>query len=107
MDDNSGGSGRDALAGYDYQMDVSVWLSLLLVVGNKQAQELTLEPASQEDVEGTLDEFEPEGLRERSGWDIPNSSSRPSYEAAMRGPSRRFKRCWNMAAISDLLRLNA
>jgi hypothetical protein len=59
LDDNPGGAGRDALAGYDYQMDMSVWLSLLLVVANKQAQELILEPASQEDIEGTLDEFEP------------------------------------------------
>jgi hypothetical protein len=59
LDDNPGGAGRDALAGYDYQMDMSVWLSLLLIVANKQAQELTLEPASQEDIEGTLDEFEP------------------------------------------------
>jgi hypothetical protein len=40
-------------------MDVSVWLSLLLVVADKQAQELILEPATQEDIEGTLDEFEP------------------------------------------------
>lgn len=59
LDDNPGGAGRDALAGYDYQMDVSVWLSLLLVVANKQAQELILEPVTQEDIEGTLDEFEP------------------------------------------------
>ena len=59
LEDNSGGAGRDALAGYDYQMDVSVWLSLLLVVANKQAEELVLEPATQEDIEGSLEEFEP------------------------------------------------
>ena len=58
-DNQNGGSGRDALAGYEYQMDVSVWLALYLLVANKQAQELTLEPASQEDIEGVLAETEP------------------------------------------------
>lgn len=60
LDENQiGGAGRDALAGYDFQMDVSVWLALYFLVANKQAQELILEPASQEDLEGVLEEAEP------------------------------------------------
>ena len=60
VDENqSGGSGRDAIAGYEYQMDVSVWVALYLLVANKQAQEVTLEPASQEDLEAELEATEP------------------------------------------------
>ena len=55
----SRGSGSDALAGYDYQIDVSIWLALDLMLASKLTQELTLEPASQEDLETQLDEVEP------------------------------------------------
>jgi hypothetical protein len=59
------GGGRDSLAGYDYQMDVSVWLALDLLLANKQAHELILEPATQEDLEAELEEFEPGRATER------------------------------------------
>lgn len=55
----SGGSGGYGLAGYDYQIDVSVWLALDLLLASKLAHELILEPASQEDVEADLAETEP------------------------------------------------
>lgn len=47
-------AGSAALAGYEYQIDVSVWLALDLMLANRWAQELVLEPASQEDVEADL-----------------------------------------------------
>lgn len=60
-----GGAGRDGLAGYEYQMDVSVWLALDLLLANKQAHELVLEPASQEDLEAKLEQHEPGRATER------------------------------------------
>ncbi len=54
-----GGSGGHAIAGYDYQIDVSIWLALDLVLSSKLARELVLEPASQEDLEADLAEHEP------------------------------------------------
>ena len=56
---DSRGSGSDALAGYDYQIDVSIWLALDLILASKLTQELELEPASQEDLEAVLVECEP------------------------------------------------
>lgn len=53
------GAGSTSLAGYEYQIDVSIWLALDLVMANKFAQEVTLEPVSQEDLEADLEEFEP------------------------------------------------
>ncbi len=38
------GSGGDALAGLDYQIDVSVWLALDLILANRLTDELELEP---------------------------------------------------------------
>lgn len=64
-EEQPGGAGRDGLAGYEYQMDVSVWLALDLLLANKQAHELVLEPASQEDLEAALEEHEPGRATER------------------------------------------
>jgi hypothetical protein len=47
------------LAGYAYQLDVSVWTALELMLVRKLAQELTLEPLSQEDIEATIDPASP------------------------------------------------
>lgn len=59
------GGGRDGLAGYEYQMDVSVWLALDLLLANKQAHELILEPATHEDLEAKLEQYEPGRVTER------------------------------------------
>lgn len=48
------GSGGDALAGFDYQIDVSVWLALDLILANRLTDQLELEPASEEDIEADL-----------------------------------------------------
>jgi hypothetical protein len=53
------GAGAASLAGYEYQIDVSVWLALDLILVSQLTDSLVLEPASQEDLEATLTEFEP------------------------------------------------
>jgi hypothetical protein len=50
------GSASYSLRGYDYQTDVSIWLALELVLAKKLAAELVLEPVSQEDIEGDIEE---------------------------------------------------
>ena len=50
------GSGEHTIAGYDYQIDVSVWLALDLILASKLTQQVVLEPASQEDLETELSE---------------------------------------------------
>lgn len=51
---NRAGSGAQALAGYEYQVDVSVWAALDLVLAKKLASSVELEPTSQEDIEASL-----------------------------------------------------
>lgn len=53
------GSGSAAMAGYEYQIDVSVWLALELVVVARLTEEMTLEPASEEDLEADVAESQP------------------------------------------------
>jgi len=56
---NESGAGSASLAGYEYQIDVSIWLALDLVLISRLTDELVLEPASQEDLEATLSDAEP------------------------------------------------
>lgn len=53
------GSGSHAMTGYEYQIDVSVWLALDLVLSSEFAKEVVLEPATEEDIEADLAEVEP------------------------------------------------
>src|SRR4051812_24494709 len=53
------GSGAQALAGYEYQVDVSVWAALDLVLAKKLAGNVELEPTSQEDIEASLAATDP------------------------------------------------
>ncbi|WP_439572478.1 hypothetical protein [Phreatobacter sp.] len=55
----AGGSGSHGIAGYEYQIEVSVWLALDLMLAAKLTQEVVLEPASEEDVEAELEADEP------------------------------------------------
>lgn len=67
--DGDGGSGGHSIAGYEYQIDVSVWLALDLVLANRLAQELILEPATEEDIEADLAENEPGHLTSTAALD--------------------------------------
>lgn len=78
------GSGSPSLAGYDYQVDVSVWLGLELVVVTRIAEEMTLEPASQEDLEAELAENEPGRVVNRvplTGYNLIVQAKRKSGDA--------------------------
>ncbi|MBP6013292.1 MAG: hypothetical protein KBA31_13790 [Alphaproteobacteria bacterium] len=92
--ENEGGSGRASIAGYEYQIDVSVWLALDLVLANKLAQELVLEPASEEDVEADLAETEPGRLTSTAHLD----GYRLIVQAKLRGGD-----AWTVAGVKALL----
>lgn len=53
------GSGAPAFEGYLYQVDVSVWTALDLILAKKLAAAVELEPCSQEDIEAQLSENGP------------------------------------------------
>lgn len=53
------GSGSHSMTGYEYQIDVSVWLALDLVLSSELAKDVVLEPTTEEDIEADLAETEP------------------------------------------------
>lgn len=59
MSNKKAGSGSHSMTGYEYQIDVSVWLALDLVLSSEFANEVVLEPATEEDIEADLAEAEP------------------------------------------------
>lgn len=58
-DESATGAGGYAIAGYDYQIDVSIWLALDLVLAGHLTREVLIEPASEEDLEADLEPYEP------------------------------------------------
>jgi hypothetical protein len=94
MTKKSGGAGADALAGYEYQMDVSVWLALDLVLANKLTHECVLEPVSQEDLEADLDEFAPGRITSA----VPMTGYRLIVQAKLRTGD-----AWTVAGVKNLL----
>lgn len=92
--DAIGGSGGHSIAGYDYQINVSVWLALDLVLANRLAQELILEPASEEDIEADLAEHEPGRLTTTAGLD----GYRLIVQAKLRSGD-----AWTVAGVKALL----
>lgn len=89
-----GGAGGDALAGYEYQIDVSVWLALDLILASRLAQELVLEPASQEDIEADLQDHEPS----RVISEISTQGYKLVVQAKLRGGD-----AWTVRGIKSLL----
>ena len=105
------GHGSDALAGFDYQMDVSVWLALDLMLSSKLTQAIVLEPNSQEDLEAELKENEPgrsvsmldldsytmivqSKLRKGNAWTVPGIKGLLNHGSANRpSASSRLSQC--------------
>ena len=54
---NTGASA--ALAGYDYQLDVSIFAALRILFVTKSASRITIEPANADDIEVELEEDDP------------------------------------------------
>lgn len=88
-------SGATSLAGYLYQLDVSVWAALDLVLAKKLASQIVLEPVGEEDLEADLTDDDPGSIA--SGVDLP--SYRLVIQAKLRntGP-------WAAAEIVALLK---
>jgi len=91
----TGGSGGVSIAGYEYQIDVSVWLALDLVLANRLTQELVLEPASEEDIEADLAETEPGRLTSTATLD----GYRLIVQAKLRSGD-----AWTVAEVKALLK---
>ncbi|WP_153117677.1 hypothetical protein [Rhodocyclus tenuis] len=68
-DGQDSGSGAYSLAGYDYQVDVSIWLALDLMLGSGLTRMVELEPGSEEDIEAQLADDEPSRVTTRVGLD--------------------------------------
>ena len=49
------GGGSSGYLGYEYQVDVAVWLTLHLVVAHRAVPAVRIEPASQEDLEADVE----------------------------------------------------
>lgn len=96
--DNPSGGGA-SLDGYFYQVDVSIWAALDLLLAKKLAQQLVLEPASKEDLEATLAHDEPGRLAAKV--DI-NASTLLVVQAKLRntGP-------WKVGELTSLLQHGA
>lgn len=90
-----GGSGGASIAGYEYQIDVSVWLALDLVLANRLTHELILEPASEEDIEADLAETEPGRLTSTATLD----GYRLIVQAKLRSGN-----AWTVAGVKALLK---
>lgn len=88
------GAGAASLAGYEYQIDVSVWLALDLILVSRLAEYLVLEPASQEDLEATLIDSEPGRLVSR----VPMAGYTLIVQAKRRGGD-----AWTPKTLKTLL----
>jgi hypothetical protein len=88
-------SGANSLEGYLYQLDVSVWAALDLVLAKKLASQLVLEPVGEEDLEADLADDDLGSIA--SGVDLP--SYRLVIQAKLRntGP-------WGATEIITLLK---
>ncbi|KQT04581.1 hypothetical protein ASG42_23310 [Rhizobium sp. Leaf391] len=89
------GAGGYSIAGFEYQIDVSVWIALDVVVASKLARELILEPASQEDLEVELKDAEPGRLTSKTDLD--------GYTLVVQA-KRRTGDAWTVAGIKSLLK---
>ena len=67
------GSGSAAVAGFEYQIGVSIWLALDLILASKLTQEMILEPASQEDLEAEIEDYAPGRVTSSIAMDVPNA----------------------------------
>ncbi|WP_279360071.1 hypothetical protein [Methylobacterium indicum] len=94
LEDERSGSGGQSVAGYEYQIDVSVWLALDLVLASRLTYELVLEPASEEDIEADLAENEPGRLTSTAALD----GYRLIVQAKLRGGD-----AWTVAGVKALL----
>ena len=87
-------SGSSSLSGYEYQIDVAVWIALDVVLANKFSQEISLEPASQEDMEAEIDNDEP--------GKVSSVASIDGYTLVVQAKMR-SKEVWTVSRMKSLL----
>lgn len=92
------GSGTDALAGFDYQVDVSIWLALELVLANRLADAIELEPASEEDIEADLADDEAGPVVSKAGLAAAGKPYRLVVQAKLRSGDP-----WSVSDVNRLL----
>lgn len=93
--EDAAGGGTYGLKGYEYQVDISVWLAVEMVLVRKDADSVVLEPLSQEDLEADLVDTDP-------------GRSASEFKAAQRilvvQAKTRSRDPWDYKAIQKLLR---
>lgn len=89
------GSGARSLAGYDYQVDVSIWLALDVMMASGLIQLIELEPGSEENIEAQLMDNEPGRVSTRVGLDDYTLV----VQAKLRGGD-----AWTLTGVRSLLR---
>ena len=92
----STGGAKAALDGYEYQLDVSVYAALRLLLITKSATRITLEPANEEDLEVDLEPDTP-------GRVVPSANVSDGYKLVIQ-VKLRASGPWSVAAVDALLK---
>jgi hypothetical protein len=92
------GGGSHGLSGYEYQIDVSVWLALDLLLATRLASELTLEPLSQEDLEAEVGV----GVGDLEPGCVTSVATLGNYQLVVQAKLRSGD-AWTIAGIKALL----
>lgn len=85
-----------ALAGYDYQLDVSILAALRILFVTKSASRITLEPANAEDIEVELEEDDPGHVETQAQLGV---TARLIMQVKLRGGDP-----WSLAAFERLIK---
>src|SRR5690606_12880689 len=85
-----------ALAGYDYQLDVSIFAALRILFVTKSASRITLEPANADDMEVEIEEDDPGHVETQAQLGV---ATRLIMQVKLRGGEP-----WSLAALERLLK---
>lgn len=91
----SASGAKAALDGYEYQLDVSIFAALRLLLITKSATRITLEPANEEDLDADLEPAAP-------GRVIPSANVADGYKLVVQVKLRNSGP-WSVAAFDALL----
>lgn len=94
-DDTESGSGSYSIRGYEYQIDVSIWMALDIVLSKQYSDHLVLEPASEEDIEAEV--------VDQDVGTITSTTSMEGYRLIVQS-KRRSGDAWRVNDIKRLLK---
>ena len=92
----SASGAKAALDGYEYQLDVSIFAALRLLLITKSATRITLEPANEEDLDADLEQAAP-------GRVVPSANVADGYKLVIQVKLRNSGP-WSVAAFDALLK---